>query len=85
MLKHLNLVLILVCSNHDPSLQGPQRGTNILHICRVSGFVAQMSDVTPGPLLVFIIEDVKRMSVSCTKCLSKINFVQEKHCLIVGQ
>lgn len=50
MWKHFHVVLILVVKIMTPEARiGQQRRIEIIHICKVSAFVAQVSDVNPEP------------------------------------
>lgn len=50
MWKHLYVVMILVVQIMTPEARiGQQRRIEIIHISKVSAFVAQVSDVNPEP------------------------------------
>lgn len=50
MWKHLHVVMILVVQIMTPEARtGQQRRIEIIHISKVSAFVAQVSDVNPKP------------------------------------
>lgn len=68
---------------------GPQRGINILHLCNGLAFVAQVSDMTPGPLILRYYGVKKLLKAVEIILLYKMSlenqFCAGKLCLLVGQ